>query len=72
MLYYPRVAAISLPVVIEPDEDKYHAWVPALPVCHTFGTTIEEAMDNIKEAAALHLEMLLEEGEEPPRAEFPC
>jgi predicted RNase H-like HicB family nuclease len=34
-------------VVIEPDEEGFHAFVPALPGCHTFGVTIEEAHTNI-------------------------
>ena len=46
-------------VVIEPDEDAYHAYVPALPGCHTFGSTVEEAQANIKEAIALHIELTL-------------
>jgi predicted RNase H-like HicB family nuclease len=45
-------------VVIEPDEDAFHAYVPALPGCHTFGTTVEEARKNITEAIALHIECL--------------
>ncbi len=28
-------------VVIEPDEKGYHAFVPALPGCHSFGDTVE-------------------------------
>ena len=31
-------------VVIEPDEDAFHAYVPALPGCHTFGATVEESV----------------------------
>ncbi len=27
-------------VVIEPDEDGYHGFVPSLPGCHTFGFMI--------------------------------
>jgi len=33
-------------VVIEPDEGGFHAFVPALPGCHTFGTTIDEAREH--------------------------
>lgn len=49
-------------VVIEPDENAYHAYVPALPGCHTFGDTVEEAQANIKEAIALHIEYMREDG----------
>lgn len=51
-------------VVIEPDEDVFHAYVPALPGCHTFGATVEEARSNVTEAIALHIECM-QEGEEP-------
>jgi len=53
-------------VVIEPDEDAFHAYVPTLPGCHTFGTTVEEARTNIAEAITLHVESMLEEGESIP------
>ena len=45
-------------IVIEPDEEVFHAYVPALPGCHTFGDTVEEAQNNIVEAITLHLECL--------------
>jgi len=50
-------------VVIEPDEECFHAYVPALPGCHTFGDTVEEAQTNIKEAISLHIECMQEAGE---------
>lgn len=53
-------------VVIEPDEEAFHAYVPALPGCHTFGATIDEARTNIAEAMALHIESMQEDGEPIP------
>lgn len=53
-------------VIIEPDEDSYHAYVPALIGCHSFGQTLDEARINIKEAIQLHIEAMLEDGEEIP------
>jgi len=53
-------------VIIEPDNGSYHAYVPALKGCHTFGDTLEEAQTNIIEAIQLHLESMLEDGEEIP------
>jgi len=58
-------------VIIEPDEDRYHAEIPALPGCYSWGHTYEEALKNIKEAAALWLETLAEDGEPIPE-EDPC
>jgi len=40
--------------------------VPALPGCHTFGDTIDEARANILEALELHLQSTLEDGEPVP------
>lgn len=50
-------------VVIEPDEKGFHAFVPALPGCHTFGDTLDEARANIAEAMELHVESMSEDGE---------
>jgi len=53
-------------VVIEPDEDAFHAYVPTLPGCHTFGTTVEEARSNLAEAIALHVECMQKDEESIP------
>ena len=53
-------------VVIEPDEEAFHAFVPALPGCHTFGLTVDEARANIAEAMELHIESMQEDGESIP------
>lgn len=50
-------------VAIEPDEDQYHAYVPALPGCHTFAPTLDLARDYISEAMGLYIEGLQQEGE---------
>jgi predicted RNase H-like HicB family nuclease len=44
--------------VIEKDEDGYFAHIPELKGCMTQGSTYEEALINIKEAAELYLESL--------------
>jgi predicted RNase H-like HicB family nuclease len=49
---------VKLIVVLEPcEEGGYHAWVPALPGCHSEGETEDEAMANIREAIDLYLEV---------------
>jgi len=53
-------------VVIEPDEQGYHAFVPTLPGCHSFGDSVEEAQTNIREAIEVHVESMLEDGESVP------
>jgi predicted RNase H-like HicB family nuclease len=53
-------------VVIEPDEEAFHAFIPALPGCHTFGLTVDEAHAQIAEAMALHIESMQADGEPVP------
>ncbi len=53
-------------VVIESDGEAFHAFIPALPGCHTFGMTVDEARANIAEAMQLHIESMQEDGEPIP------
>jgi len=48
-------------VIIEDETGGYVAFVPALPGCHTQGDTLEELIENTKEAIELYLETLTEE-----------
>ena len=48
-------------VILEPQpEGGYVAYVPALPGCFSQGETREEALENIKEAIELYLEVMEE------------
>lgn len=52
---------IKFKVVLEPQpEGGYVAYVPALPGCFSQGETEEEALENIKGAIELYLEVLEE------------
>ncbi len=62
----PTVKSYIYSVVIEPDEDRYYAEVPALPECYSWGFTYEEALRNIKEAARLVINTRHEDGEPIP------
>jgi len=54
-------------VILEPDETGgYVISCPSLSGCYSQGTTIEEALDNIKEAILLCLEDMQAEGQEIP------
>lgn len=45
-------------VIIEKDEDGYYVgYVPSISGCHTQGKTLDELMNNIKEAIQLCLEV---------------
>ncbi len=48
-------------IIMEDESDGYLAFVPALPGCHTQGDTLQELMENVKEAIELYLETLPEE-----------
>lgn len=54
-------------VIIEPEaEGGFSAWVPDLPGCASQGETQDEALANIREAIACHLEGLLADGLQVP------
>lgn len=53
-------------VVVEPDEDRFYAEIPALRGCYSWGYTFEEALENVKEALEVWLEVKREEGEPIP------
>lgn len=55
-------------VFIEQDEDGvYIATVPTIRGCHSWGDTMEEALENIREAIQLHIESRQELGEPIPQ-----
>lgn len=56
-------------IVHEAEEGGYWLEVPALEGCFTQGETMEELLDNAKEAIELYLEVLAETGAEIPRDE---
>ena len=61
--------AYDFKVLLEPDETGgYVVSCPSLPGCYSQGETIEEAMENIKEAIILCLEDMEAEGEKIPDA----
>jgi len=48
-------------IIVEDETGGYVAFVPALPGCHSQGDTLQELMENVKEAIELYLETLNEE-----------
>ena len=53
-------------LVPDPDEGGYTATVPALPGCITEGDTLEEVMENMRDAIRLYLEDVEASGEWVP------
>ena len=50
--------------VIEKDGHGYFAYAPELKGCHSQGDTLEEALENMKEAIELYVETLSDEEKE--------
>ena len=55
-------------VVFEKAKSNWAAYVADLPGCITTGATLKETRQNIREAIELHLEVMREVGETPPRS----
>lgn len=54
-------------VIIEPDENNtFHAYVPALPGCHTWGESLDETRENVRDAIDVYLRSLKADGEPIP------
>lgn len=61
---------MKYPVAIEPGDDhtSFGVAVPDVPSCYSAGDTLDEALENVKEAIELHFEALADMGELPPLA----
>jgi predicted RNase H-like HicB family nuclease len=46
---------------IEKDGNEYHTWCPELTGCHSHGKTVKEAINNLKDAIQLYLDVMMEE-----------
>jgi antitoxin HicB len=71
MVPMPKTFAYTLTVESHPDEDGYLAFFPALPGCHSWGSTYEEAIKNAEEALVGYLEALQKTGESIPAGDHP-
>jgi len=58
---------LTLPIIIEVDEDGFFVSCPTLQGCYSQGDTYEEAVENIKDAIKLHIADRLADGEEIPQ-----
>ncbi|MBI2843777.1 MAG: type II toxin-antitoxin system HicB family antitoxin [Armatimonadetes bacterium] len=58
-------------VILEREEDGgFHAFVPALHGCHSQGDTLDEAVENIREAMEAYIESLKAHGEPLPEEDI--
>ena len=58
--------ALTYTLEIERHEDGYLAYFPALPGCHTWGGTYEDAIKDAEEVSVSFLEALQMNGEDIP------
>ena len=53
-------------VVHQAEEGGFWVEVPALPGCYSQGESVEDALQNVREAIALYLETLRDDGQDAP------
>lgn len=56
----------SVEIIIEHDEDEYHAFCPNLKGLHTCGKTLDETINNAKDAVIAYLNSLIKHGDPIP------
>jgi predicted RNase H-like HicB family nuclease len=61
-----ETGSVAYSLAIERHPDGYLAYFPALPGCHSWGGTLEEAMKNAEEAVAGYIEALVAKGKPVP------
>jgi predicted RNase H-like HicB family nuclease len=60
------VIRFTVDIIVEPDDDGYHAFCPALKGLHVSGQTEKEAVKNAADGAILYLESLIKHGDPIP------
>ena len=59
---------LVLKVALKTEEDgRWSASIPALPGCSSWGYSGKEALENIKDAAEIYIEDMIDAGETLPR-----
>jgi predicted RNase H-like HicB family nuclease len=59
---------LVLKVSLKEEEDgRWSASIPALPGCSSWGYSPQEALENIKDAAEIYIEDMLDAGEKLPQ-----
>ena len=68
-----QVKSYTFKAVVEPDfydngTPAYHASIPDLPGCFSWGYSVEEALENLEATAKMWIEIKLERGEPIPQS----
>lgn len=59
------------PVILQKDGEGYVVWAPDLAGCNSYGETITDALEQVKEAIGICLEMLTEKQQDIPEPTAP-
>ena len=60
--------AYTFRTIIEPDAPRgFHGFVPLLPGLHTYGITLREIQNNLREAILCHIQGLQKDNERIPQ-----
>lgn len=57
---------VQIGIVVEPDDNGFHAYAPALPGLHADGGTEDEAIQKAAELAVLYLASMVKHGDPLP------
>ncbi len=69
--YTPSVTTYRYTIILDPEPDGgYHVFCPALKGCHSQGDTLDEAVENIREAMEVYLESVAAHGEPIPKEDL--
>lgn len=60
------IIGFRIEVIVEHDENVFHAYCPALKGLHTCGDTEEEALENASDAAIAYLQSSIKHGDHIP------
>jgi predicted RNase H-like HicB family nuclease len=52
-----QLPTIPFTFKVEKDGNEFHSWCPELPGCHTHGKTVSQALENLKDAVQLYLDV---------------
>lgn len=61
-----RPLKIKIRLIVEPDDEAFHAYCPELPGLHVDGATEQEAVRNARDAVVAYLNSLVKHGDAIP------
>jgi predicted RNase H-like HicB family nuclease len=62
LVWIDPMARVSYTIIVEAGSENYSAYAPDLPGCVAVGDTVDETVQEMKDAIEFHIEGLLTEG----------